>query len=120
MDIKKSKLGLIITGLSAGAVNGLFGAAGGMVLVPLMTLLTDLQEEEIFPTSVLIILPISLVTLSVSICNTPPDWQQAIPYLIGSVIGGIAAGLLSKKIPTKWLHRILGIMILWGGIRYLC
>ena len=42
------------------------GAGGGMVLVPLLTLLTPLEETEVFPSSVTIILPICLVTLAVS------------------------------------------------------
>jgi len=44
---------------------------------------------------------------------------QALPYLIGSLIGGVGAGLWGKRIPVLWLHRILGVLILWGGIRYL-
>ena len=43
-----------------------------------------------------------------------------LPYLIGSAFGGVAAGLWGRKIPTLWLHRFLGAMILWGGVRYLC
>ena len=43
-----------------------------------------------------------------------------LPYLIGSCIGGVATGLFGDRIPTVWLHRILGAFILWGGIRYLC
>ena len=38
---------------------------------------------------------------------------------LGSALGGSLAGLWGKKIPTRWLHRGLGVLILWGGIRYL-
>lgn len=109
-----------LAGLIAGGVNGLFGAGGGMVLVPLLTGLTKLDDDEIFPSSVSIILPICLVSLSFSLYRTPVDWNAALPYLIGSAAGGIAAGLWGRKIPTLWLHRLLGLLILWGGIRYLC
>ena len=44
---------------------------------------------------------------------------SSVPYLIGGAIGGVLAGLFLKKLPTKWLHRILGIFILWGGYRLL-
>ena len=37
---KKSWLGMALSGLAAGAVAGLFGAGGGMVLGPPLTLLT--------------------------------------------------------------------------------
>lgn len=119
MSAKKS-IGMILSGLSAGAVNGLFGAGGGMVLVPLLTRLTDLDEQEVFPASISIILPVCLVSLTVSALQTPLPWAQAAPYLIGSAGGGILAGILGKRIPTVWLHRILGALILWGGVRYLC
>lgn len=119
--MKKGTVGaMALAGFCAGAVNGLFGAGGGMVLVPLLTLLTNLGDQEIFPASLSIILPICLVSLAVTALHFPIPWAEAIPYLIGSAAGGFAAGLWGRKIPVKWLHRGLGILIIWGGIRYLC
>ena len=112
--------GILIAGICAGAVNGLFGAGGGMLLVPLLTWLTDMDEDAVFPTSVSMILPICLVSLAVTFRPHETPWDTTLPYLFGSAAGGIAAGFLGKKIPTLWLHRLLGALILWGGIRYLC
>lgn len=116
---KKPYWGMAAAGFCAGAVNGLFGAAGGMVLVPLLTALTDLESHELFASSISIILPICLVSLVFTALKTGLDWQTALPYLIGSAAGGVLAGIYGKKIPALWLHRGLGILILWGGIRYL-
>ena len=113
-------MGSILAGLGAGIVAGLFGAGGGMVLVPLLTLLTSMEEEEVFPSSITIILPICLVALAVTAMTGTVDWRQALPYLFGSGAGGFLAGKWGQKIPVKWLHRGLGILILWGGYRYLC
>lgn len=119
--MKSSKyLGTILAGFCAGAVNGLFGAGGGMVLVPLLELLTDISDEDIFPTSISIILPICLVSLGVTAFSVTVPWGASLPYLLGSAAGGVLAGIWGHKIPAVWLHRLLGIMILWGGIRYLC
>ena len=119
--MKKTKyLGCILAGLGAGTVNGLFGAGGGMVLVPLLTLLTPMEDDEIFPSSISIILPICLVTLAVTVISTGIAWRESLPYLLGSAAGGWCAGKWGQKIPVKWLHRGLGILILWGGYRYLC
>lgn len=108
-----------MAGAAAGMINGLFGAGGGMVLVPLLGKKSGLTEQERFPASVAIIAPICIVSLLFS-----AQWQlrfgEILPYLSGSVIGGIAAGFWGKRIPTVWLHRVLGVLILWGGIRYLC
>lgn len=114
------KLGIPLAGVCAGAVNGLFGAGGGMVLVPLLTLLTDLSEEKIFPASISIILPICLVSLGFTAVSAGLEWRLALPYLFGSAAGGLLAGLIGHRIPAKWLHRLLGLLILLGGVRYLC
>ena len=110
---------MALAGVGAGAVNGLFGAGGGMVLVPLLTLLTDLEDQELFSASLSIILPLCLVSLWVTALTSPIPWQAAFPYLLGSALGGLAAGIWGAKIPVKWLHRGLGILILLGGVRYL-
>ena len=117
---KHKYIGGIFAGLGAGVVAGLFGAGGGMVLVPLLTLLTPMEEEEIFPSSITIILPICLVALTITAITGTVDFRTALPYLFGSAAGGFLAGKWGQKIPVKWLHRGLGILILWGGVRYLC
>ena len=114
----KKRFGILAAGSLAGVITGLLGAGGGMILVPLLTILTDLREDEIFPASVAIILPICILSLLFQ--GHMPPWKDALPYLIGSVLGGLLAGILAKKLPTVWLHRMLGILILWGGVRYLC
>ncbi len=112
------KLLLSIAGGAAGLVNGLFGAGGGMVLVPMLGNRTGLSEKERFPASIAIIAPVCVVSLLFSGRHLP--FREVLPYLLGSAIGGVAAGIWGKRIPTVWLHRFLGLVILWGGIRYLC
>lgn len=115
----KQKWKMPLAGALAGAVNGLFGAGGGMVLVPILSANRELNEEEVFPASVSIILPICVVSLVMSSGGGLP-FSQALPYLLGSFAGGILAGFTGNRIKVTWLHRGLGILILWGGIRYLC
>lgn len=109
--------GLMAAGFAAGCVTGLFGGGGGMVLVPLLTLLSGLKDGEIFPASLAVILPVCITALVLSPAG---NWHAALPWLPGSLLGGILAGKWGQKIPVKWLHRGLGLLILWGGIRYLC
>lgn len=115
----KNYIGAGIAGLGAGALNGLFGAGGGMVLAPLLQILTDLKEDALFPCSVAILFPVCMVSLLFSNAWEDFSFIPALPYLVGSFLGGTCAGLWGKHIPTVWLHRVLGVLILWGGIRYL-
>ena len=113
----REKWGIVAAGACAGALNGLFGAGGGMILVPMLVKLSDLSEDQVFPASVSIILPICLISL---LCTPGPlPWVEALPYLIGGGMGGLGAGLMGHKIPSQWLHRGLGVLILWGGYRWL-
>lgn len=114
------KLTYILAGFCAGAVTGFFGAGGGMVLVPLLSLMTDLDEEAIFPASLSVILPVCLVSLAVTAVAGTLPLKESLPYLSGSALGGVGAGLWGQRIPAKWLHKLLGLLILWGGVRYLC
>lgn len=91
-----------------------------MVLVPLLERSGDFSPQEIFSSSLVIILPICLATLTISSGGQSLPWREALPYLLGSIPGGLLAALWGRKIPVVWLHRLLGAMILYGGIRYLC
>lgn len=112
------KIILSIAGSAAGAVNGLFGAGGGLVLVPMLEKKVGLSENERFPASIAIIAPVCVTSLLIS-GKWEISFTELLPYLIGSAVGGVAAGLWGRKIPTVWLHRFLGGIILWGGIRFL-
>ena len=116
----KKTFGMVLAGACAGLVAGLFGAGGGLVLVPLLTLLTDTPETSVFSSSISIILPICLVCIAVTAMSIGIAFRPALPYLLGSAVGGFAAGKWGQKIPVCWLHRGLGLLILWGGYRYLC
>lgn len=113
------KLFLALAGAAAGFTNGLLGAGGGMVLVPMLSKHANLSEKEQFPASIAIIAPICVISLFFS-KSQQLTFGDILPYLLGSIPGGIAAGLWGKHIPVVWLHRILGLFILLGGIRYLC
>ena len=91
-----------------------------MILVPMLTLLPGFTQANIFPSSVCIILPICMVSIFFAQTESIASLQMIAPYLLGSLLGGILSGFFGQKIPVLWLHRILGIMVLWGGFRYLC
>ena len=110
-----------VCGCIAGIVNGLLGAGGGMVLIPLLNLFVKPKDNTLFSSSVCIMLPICLISLGMTrFMNGSLPWLDAWPYLLGSAAGGIFSGIFAKKIPTLWLHKGLGILIIGGGIRYLC
>jgi len=111
------RIRLLITGAAAGLVCGLFGAGGGMVLVPLLVRFRGMESKTAFASALSVMLPISLVTIGALWFSGGLQPEGCLPFLIGGTVGGIFAGLFYKKIPTVLLHRAMGILILWGGFR---
>ena len=109
MELRR-KWGAAAAGLAAGMVNGIFGGAGGMILIPALRLLAGVEEDHLFPLCVCVMLPVSILSLYLGSRQMPLPWDTALPYLLGSGAGGILAGLLGSRIPAVWLHRILGAM----------
>ncbi len=106
-----------VSGLLTGLVNGFFGAGGGMLLVPLLTRLCKVEDKQAFASSVCIILPICLVSVTVYAFRGGLPLDAAWPYLLGGLGGGLLGGVLFKKVSAGFLHKLLGAFILWGGLR---
>ena len=119
VEIMEEKGKYALSGALAGALNGLLGAGGGVVLVPLLLGFVGLEEKRAFATSVFIILPISAVTAAVYFAHGRIDFQLAAPYLLGGLIGGIIAGKKFKKMPALWLRRLFGAILILGGLKSL-
>lgn len=107
----------IASGALAGAANGFFGAGGGLFLVPLLISWIGLEAKKAFATSVAIILPLSVASYVMFCLKGGNVWGDALPYLIGGIVGGLLSAKLFAHIPTVWLHRLFGILILYGGIK---
>jgi hypothetical protein len=108
-----------ISGAAAGAANGLFGAGGGMILVPLLTRWAGMPSKDAFASSISIILPMCLVSLGVYVSQGQLDVSTALPYLLGGFAGGLLGGKLFGQVPDKLLHRGLGLFVIYGGLRSL-
>ena len=108
-----------VAGALAGLCNGLFGAGGGLFLVPLFTRWAGMDQRRAFATSVAVVLPLSLVSAGVYLWRGAVDLAAAWPYLLGGLAGGVIAGKTFRKVPPKVLRRLLALLILYGGARCL-
>lgn len=113
----KGGMKLLLAGALAGAANGFFGAGGGMVLVPMFCRLCGMESPRALATSVAVICPISVVSAAVYLMRGSFEIMQALPFLIGGLAGGIVAGRCFHKASPTFLRRLLGALIIWGGIR---
>lgn len=123
MNLKHSVKGevwkyLVIGGL-AGVANGMFGAGGGLFLVPLFIGWMKMEEKSAFATSVAVILPLSIASLVIFLLNGENIFYTAFPFVIGGILGGLVSGKLFKRVSAVWLHRLFGGLLLYGAVRTL-
>ncbi len=90
-----------------------------MILVPLLTRWGGLEDKTAFATSIAIIAPMCLVSIFIYWYQGQLDFGAALPYLVGGLFGGLLGGKLFKNMPAGVLHKLLGLFILYGGIRSL-
>lgn len=107
----------VLCGSLAGAVNGLFGAGGGMVLLPFLRRGKLAAGHACFATALAVMLPVSAVSFGVYALRGAVDLPAALPYCLGGIGGGLLAGLLCRRLPLKALQVALALLMLWGGAR---
>ena len=108
----------MVAGLLSGAVNGLLGMGGGLVLVPLMTGWMKQDTKNAMATALAVMTPLSAVSFLFYL-NRSLSLELSWPFFLGGAAGGGLAGLCMNKISAVWLRRIFGLFLLFGGARAL-
>lgn len=112
------KLKFVLTGAIAGVLNGLFGAGGGMVVVPILGH-CGLPAERAHATSIAVILPLSILSSILYLSIGHIRLASALPYLPLGLVGAVIGSKLLTKIKKIWLHRIFGVIVLYSAVRLL-
>lgn len=112
-DLKK--LRITLGGIVTGFINGLLGAGGGMITVPILK--KEMEPRNAHANSVCIILPISIMSAINYIMNGSVTTADATPYLIWGVIGAAIGTIILQKINQNILKKLFSIFMIWAGVR---
>lgn len=112
----KQKL-YVFWGACAGFLNGLLGAGGGMIVVPILS--KKLNTKEAHATSVAVILPICVVSAILYICSGKVDFFDAIPFLPWGAIGSAAGTFLLFRLNGKIIRKLFALLMIWAAVRLL-
>lgn len=106
-------------GFLAGILNGLFGAGGGLLVVPMLEA-QDLPPQRAHATSIAVILPLSLLSAALALLQGRSLDPQALWTLLPFGLAGAAAGafLLTRMNPLL-LKRMFGLVMLFAALRIL-
>ena len=116
--MKNKKLITALFGVSIGFINGLMGAGGGMLAVPLLKKY-GLSQKESQQNAIAIILPITVISAVMYLYRDYVNLSNSYCYLPTGFLGAIIATFLINKISNKWLKRIFALFMLYAGVRLL-
>jgi uncharacterized membrane protein YfcA len=108
---------LLAIGLFVGIASSMFGIGGGILISPLLPIVTAISQREAVATSLLCI----LVVVGV---NTYSYWKKGLvnkrlALIFGGLasVGAMSASLYSKFVPDQWIRLVTGILLIWIAVK---
>lgn len=103
---------LILIGIAAGTLSGLFGVGGGVIIVPALTLLLHFPQRLAAGTSVTAILPAAVVGAIIYGIQGNVDWIAGVLLAGGVIVGAQVGSHLLTKLPVRLLQWLfLGFLL---------
>ncbi|MEG2086136.1 MAG: sulfite exporter TauE/SafE family protein [Clostridia bacterium] len=107
---------LLISGSVIGLINGFLGSGGGVLSVIVLLIVLKHTEKSAHATTLLIMMPISIVSAIVYIINGHGNWLLIVLSSIGVLIGGVIGAFMLKSIKTPIVEIIFAILLIISGI----
>ncbi len=105
-------------GVAVGLVNGVFGAGGGMLAVPLLKA-GGLDQKQAHANAVAVILPITVISAVLYLLKGTVNIKDSLMFLPTGLVGSVLATFVLKNISSVWLKRIFGGFMIYAGARLL-
>lgn len=106
-------------GSFAGAMAGLFGVGGGIVLVPGLVLIAGLRQHEAHATSLAAIIVTAPAALLPFATAGEVAWSGAAALAVGALVGAVAGAEVMRRIPADRLRVLFGAFMLLVALRLL-
>ena len=107
----------IIIGFFAGIASGLFASGGGMIVVPALVYLLNVEEAKARATSLFVILPMVITSGIFYYKNDYMDWKIGILCAIGGMFGGFLGSKYLNKIPVLYLKLSFTIFLVYVSVK---
>jgi uncharacterized membrane protein YfcA len=112
-------LGILAFGLCTGMLSGVLGIGGGTFMVPFMVLALGIGQHAAEATSLLVVLPTSIVATIVLARRDAVDVWRALSLGVMGALGGIGGALIALALPADTLRRLFGVFMLVVSTRML-
>ncbi|MEO6462597.1 MAG: sulfite exporter TauE/SafE family protein [Candidatus Eisenbacteria bacterium] len=107
----------VAVGFVVGWLGGLLGVGGGIILVPILTLLFGVPQHEAQGVSLFMIVPMSIVGAWTQLRLGAVEKPLVAPIAAAAVVAAIAAAALANELPAPLLRRLFGLLLVVMGAR---
>ena len=110
---------LLLFGLSAGFVNGLLGAGGGILIVYALGYALGEQgtdARDLYANALCIMLPISALSCVRYAISGYLSLDGFSHYVLPALLGGLAGGILLGRLKTHALKKLFGALVIYSGL----
>lgn len=108
----------VFVGISIGIINGLFGAGGGMIAVPLLKHL-GLDQNSAHRNAIAVILPLTVLSAFLYLSKGFVNIKDSLVFMPTGLIGAFIGSRILSKISPKILKGIFGGFMIYAGINLL-
>ncbi len=110
-------IAILLLGLVGGALVGLLGIGGGVVLVPAMVYLLHMDQHTAQGTSLFVLLPpIGLGALREYWKQGQVDLKAGILCALGMLVGAYAGSLIALPMPSRNLKGLFGCFLMLASL----
>ena len=105
-------LAILAFGLFTGGMSGILGIGGGTFMVPFMVLALGIGQHAAEATSLLVVLPTSIVATTVLARRGAVDVGRALSLGLMGAAGGVGGALIALALPADTLRRVFAVFML--------
>ena len=106
-----------LIGLMMGVLSGLIGIGGGIVAVPMMIYLLEIDPRVAMGTSLAIIVPVALAGALKRHHQGDVDWTAVIGISVTGIAAGVLGAWLSSLLSSLTLQRVFAVFMIIVGVK---
>lgn len=110
---------LLLVGVAAGFLSGLFGVGGGILVVPGLMIATKMDQRLAHGTSLAAVLPISFASLLTYWSHEHVDWSVGLFLALGSIFGALVGTKLLAIASKRVLSIVFIFVLIVSGVKLL-
>jgi len=107
----------VLVGFVVGWLSGMLGVGGGVILVPILTLLFGLPQQDAQGVSLFMIIPTSIVGAWTQLRQGAVERRLVPPVALASIVGAVAAAAVAHRLPGPTLRFLFGLLLVGIGAR---